>query len=141
MSGYWNRPEATAEAIRDGWLYTGDMGAMSADGFITLKDRSKDLIISGGTNIYPREVEEDLLLHPLVSEAAVVGQANEDWGEEVVAFVVTKGPVRTGELDEHCAEHIARFKRPKHYHFPSELPKNGYGKILKTALRELLRSQ
>ena len=140
MAGYWNNPEATANTIRDGWLWTGDRGAMDKDGFVTLHDRSKDVIISGGTNIYPREVEEALLLHPAVHEAAVVGRPHADWGEEVVAFVVpAAGSELTARgLDSHCLDHIARFKRPKDYVIVAELPKNNYGKVLKTALREQL---
>jgi long-chain acyl-CoA synthetase len=137
MSGYWNDPEATAAAIRDGWLATGDVGRLDDAGFLTLLDRSKDLVISGGTNIYPREVEEALLLHEQVSEVAVIGRPDVEWGEVVVSFVVARGPVDSAELDAHCLAHIARFKRPKHYRFVVELPKNHYGKVLKTALREL----
>lgn len=140
MLGYWRNPEATNKAIRDGWLLTGDVGSMDCDGFLTLKDRSKDVIISGGSNIYPREVEEALLLHPSVREASVVGRPSEEWGEEVVAFIVAKPGVKleTSELDRHCLEHIARFKRPKSYIFEIELPKNNYGKVLKTELRARL---
>ncbi len=90
MAGYWRNPEATAAAIRDGWLWTGDVGCLDADGFLTLKDRSKDLLISGGSNIYPREVEEVLLTAPGVAEAAVVGAPDAEWGEVVVAFVVAQ---------------------------------------------------
>ncbi len=136
MPGYWNNPDASAKALRDGWLMTGDIGVIDADGYLTLKDRSKDMIISGGSNIYPREVEEVLLMHSGVSEASVVGRAHPDWGEEVVAFVV--GTAEPGELDRLCVENIARFKRPKDYIFLSELPKNNYGKVLKTELREML---
>jgi len=137
MAGYWRNPEATAKTLRDGWLWTGDMGALDADGFLTLKDRSKDVIISGGSNIYPREVEEVLLRHPGVREVSVIGQPDPEWGEVVVAFV--SGTAVTAEaLDALCLEHIARFKRPKHYRFVADLPKNNYGKVLKTALRELL---
>ena len=138
MAGYWNNPEATRKAIRDGWLWTGDMGTFDEDGFLTLKDRSKDVIISGGSNIYPREVEEVLLLHPDVLETSVVGRPHADWGEEVIAFVVPK-PGRTlddAALDRLCLDHIARFKRPKRYVHLAELPKSSYGKVLKTALRE-----
>lgn len=140
MLGYWNRPEATAATIRDGWLFTGDMGALSADGLLTLKDRSKDVIISGGTNIYPREVEEALLLHPAVREVSVIGRSHPDWGEEVVAFVVLADGADTGAaaLDAHCQDHIARFKRPKTYRFVKDLPKNNYGKVTKTTLRDWL---
>jgi len=141
MAGYWNNPQATAAAIRDGWLWTGDMGSLDDDGFLTLKDRSKDLIISGGSNIYPREVEEALLSSPLVAEASVVGQPDPEWGEVVTAFVVPAAGTHPDAalLDAHCLTQIARFKRPKHYHFVAELPKSNYGKVLKTALRERLQ--
>ncbi len=140
MRGYFRNPDATTGTLRDGWLHTGDMGALDDDGFLTLKDRSKDLIISGGSNIYPREVEEVLLRHDGVLEASVVGEPHPDWGERVVAFIVPKPgrPVREAELDELCLAHIARFKRPRAYRFLTELPKNNYGKILKTRLRALL---
>ena len=137
MPGYWRNPEATAKTLRDGWLWTGDMGALDADGFLTLKDRSKDVVISGGSNIYPREVEAVLLRHPGVREVSVVGQPDPQWGEVVVAFVVGAG-VSPEELDGLCLQHIARFKRPKRYHFVASLPKNNYGKVLKTALRAQL---
>ncbi len=142
MAGYWRNPEATAAAVRDGWLWTGDMGSLDDDGFITLKDRSKDLIISGGSNIYPREVEEVLLQAPGVAEVAVVGEPHPEWGEAVVAFVVlqTAHPPDPPALDAWCLSRIARFKRPKRYEFVLELPKNGYGKVLKRELRERLRS-
>jgi long-chain acyl-CoA synthetase len=151
MSGYWNDPEGTAAALRrevaprpqgsdEPWLWTGDLGSFDADGFLTLRDRSKDLIVSGGSNVYPREVEEVLLLHPKVAEASVVGRPDPEWGEAVVAFVVARGeapPVE--ELDRLCLEHIARFKRPKEYRFVASLPKNHYGKVVKTELRAVLR--
>jgi long-chain acyl-CoA synthetase len=139
MAGYWRNTEATAAAIRDGWLWTGDMGTLDADGFLTLKDRSKDLIISGGSNIYPREVEEVLLTAPGVAEVAVVGAPDPEWGEIVVAFVVPQpgagATLDAKTLDAFCLEHIARFKRPKRYEFVDSLPKNNYGKVLKTVLR------
>ncbi len=139
MSGYWNNPEGTAAALRDGWLWTGDLGAFDGDGFLTLKDRSKDLIVSGGSNIYPREVEEVLLAHPGVAEASVVGRPDREWGEVVVAFVVPRGAApATAELDRLCLENIARFKRPKEYRFVERLPKNNYGKVVKTELRKEL---
>jgi len=143
MAGYWRNPEATAAALRDGWLWTGDMGALDADGFLTLKDRSKDLIISGGSNIYPREVEEVLLTAPGVAEVAVVGAPDPEWGEIVVAFVVPlPGAVLDSKaLDAFCLDQIARFKRPKRYEIVDALPKNNYGKVLKTALREQAASQ
>ena len=141
MAGYWRNPEATAAALQGGWLWTGDVGSLDADGFLTLKDRSKDLLISGGSNIYPREVEEVLLTAPGVAEAAVVGAPDAEWGEVVVAFVVPRPGMTPAEaaLDAHCLERIARFKRPKRYLFVDELPKNAYGKVLKTALRARLR--
>jgi long-chain acyl-CoA synthetase len=140
MAGYWRNEPATAAAIRDGWLYTGDVGCLDADGFLTLKDRSKDLIISGGSNIYPREVEEVLLTFPGVAEAAVVGTPDPEWGEVVVAFVVPRPnvDVAINALDQHCLTQIARFKRPKQYLLVDRLPKNNYGKVLKTELRERL---
>jgi long-chain acyl-CoA synthetase len=122
MQGYWRNAAATAATLRRGWLHTGDLGSLDAHGFLTLKDRSKDVIISGGANIYPREVEEVLLRHAAVAEASVVGRPSIEWGEEVVAF---------------CVGSIARFKRPKDYIFLSSLPKNNYGKVLKTELRRL----
>ena len=136
MPGYWDDPQASAAALRDGWLWTGDIGRLDEDGFLTLLDRSKDLVVSGGTNIYPREVEEALLTHPDVTEVSVIGRPDAEWGEVVVAYVVAVGKVDAQALDAHCLAHIARFKRPKHYCFVDELPKNNYGKVLKTALRE-----
>jgi long-chain acyl-CoA synthetase len=140
MAGYWRNPQANESALRGGWLHTGDVGSLDARGCLTLKDRSKDLIISGGTNIYPREIEDVLLTHPRVAQASVVGAPHPDWGEEVVAFVVAAPghPVTADELDAVCLDNIARFKRPKRYVFVDDLPKNNYGKVLKTALRERL---
>ncbi len=140
MAGYWRNPEATQAAIRDGWLFTGDMGCLDAHGFLTLKDRSKDLIISGGSNVYPREVEEVLLQAPGVSEVAVVGAPDPEWGEVIVAFVVVQPNARISakDLDAFCLNEIARFKRPKRYVLVDSLPKNNYGKVLKTELRQKL---
>ncbi len=139
MKGYWRDPAASAETLRGGWLHTGDMGAFDEEGFLTLKDRSKDLIISGGSNIYPREVEEVLLRHPGVLEVSVIGRPHPDWGEEVVACVVARPQhsVSAAELDALCLSAIARFKRPRGYVFLEALPKNNYGKVLKTELRKL----
>ncbi|SLN29885.1 Long-chain-fatty-acid--CoA ligase [Falsiruegeria litorea R37] len=134
MPGYWRNEAANAKTLLDGWLMTGDMGFMDEDGYVTLQDRSKDLIITGGSNVYPREVEEVLLAHPLVEEVSVVGRPHAEWGEEVVAFVV--GTADPEELDRLCIDSIARFKRPKDYLRLSELPKNNYGKVLKTELRK-----
>jgi long-chain acyl-CoA synthetase len=144
MRGYWRDPEASAATLRGGWLHTGDVGVMDADGFLTLRDRSKDLIISGGANIYPREIEEVLLQHPGVGEVAVVGRPDPEWGETVVAFVVAAKdrPADAidlrADLDAHCLAHIARFKRPKEYRFVEALPKNNSGTVLKTELRAWL---
>lgn len=139
MAGYWRNAEATAKTLRDGWLWTGDLGCFDEDGFLTLKDRSKDVIISGGSNIYPREVEEVLLKHPAVREVSVIGQVDAEWGELVVAFVVcndTATRPSPSDLDALCLANIARFKRPKEYYFIENLPKNNYGKVLKTELRK-----
>ena len=140
MPGYWQNPEASAKTLVDGWLMTGDVGRMDAEGYLTMVDRSKDLIISGGTNIYPREVEECLLEHADVEEASVVGRPHPEWGEDVVAFVVLRRGAALDEaaLEAHCLANIARFKRPKAYFAVPELPKNNYGKVLKTELRERL---
>jgi long-chain acyl-CoA synthetase len=140
MRGYWQDPDASAAALRGGWLHTGDVGVLDADGFLSLRDRSKDLIISGGSNIYPREVEEVLLQHPGVAEVSVIGRPDPQWGEAVVAFVVAAPGRRcdAGLLDAHCLASIARFKRPKEYRFIEALPKNNYGKVLKTELRASL---
>jgi long-chain acyl-CoA synthetase len=135
MPGYWNNPDATAQAIRNGWLFTGDVGVFDGGGYLTIKDRSKDMVISGGSNIYPREIEEILLEHPSVREASVIGRPDPQWGEVIVAYVV--GEARAPELDALCLSKIARFKRPKDYVFVDALPKNNYGKILKTKLREI----
>ncbi|MCX7560113.1 AMP-binding protein [Sulfitobacter sp. F26204] len=136
MPGYWRNPKATERTLRDGWLMTGDIGVLDAEGYLTLKDRSKDVIITGGANVYPREVEEVLLIHPEVREVSVVGRPHAEWGEEVVAFVV--GTASDAVLDALCLENIARFKRPKSYIRLNELPKNNYGKVLKTELRRRL---
>ena len=148
MAGYWANEAATQSTLRNGWLHTGDVGSLDAAGFLTLRDRSKDVIISGGSNIYPREVEEVLLLHPQVSEVAVVGLRDADWGEVVIAFLVATDGMGcedeqlnlqlNEQLDALCLDHIARFKRPKAYRWLSALPKNSYGKVLKTELRAML---
>ena len=143
MTNYWNQPEASAETLRGGWLHTGDMGSFDEDGFLTLRDRSKDLIISGGMNIYPREVEEVLLQHSAVTAVAVVGKPDAEWGEAVIAFVVVNPDASptTAELDQMCLDRIARFKRPKEYRFIQSLPTNNYGKVVKRELREMLATE
>jgi long-chain acyl-CoA synthetase len=144
MSGYWNQPDATAETLRGGWLHTGDVGSLDEEGYLTLHDRSKDLIISGGMNIYPREVEEALLAHPGVGAVAVVGRPDPQWGESVVAFVVANdetAPPASADLDRACLDRIARYKRPKEYRFVDTLPTNNYGKVVKRELRDRLRGE
>jgi long-chain acyl-CoA synthetase len=142
MGGYWNNAEATQQTIVDGALRTGDIGLLDKRGLLQLKDRSKDVIISGGSNIYPREVEEALLTHEAVNEVAVVGIPDPQWGESVVAFVVCRQGAVTSEqeLDAVCLQTIARFKRPKRYIFVQELPKNGTGKVLKRELQKNITS-
>ncbi len=135
VPGYWRDPEATRRTMGDGWLRTGDLGAFDEDGFLYIKDRSKDLIISGGANIYPREVEDVLLSHPAVREVSVIGVPDREWGERVVACVVAERELGEAELDAWCLARIARFKRPRRYLFLGALPKNNYGKILKRELR------
>jgi long-chain acyl-CoA synthetase len=136
MPGYWRNPDASAKTLRDGWLMTGDIGLMDDEGYVTLQDRSKDMIITGGSNVYPREVEEVLMQHPDVLEVSVIGRAHAEWGEEIVAFVVGTAP--EAEMDALCLNNIARFKRPKLYVRIDALPKNNYGKVLKTELRAIL---
>ncbi|GHF75567.1 class I adenylate-forming enzyme family protein [Seohaeicola zhoushanensis] len=140
MQGYLDHPNANAKTLRDGWLWTGDLGQLDENGYLTLHDRAKDMVISGVSNIYPREVEEALLTHPEVSEVWVVGAPDPERGEIVVAFVVASGatPPETAALDAACPALIARFKKPKRYVFVKDLPKNNYGKVLKTELRERL---
>lgn len=138
MAGYWNRPDATAEALAGGWLHTGDLGRFDSDGYLTLLDRKKDLIISGGSNIYAREIEEVLLSHPGVAEVAVIGLPDPEWGENVAAIVVVSDiPPTPDELDRFCLDRIARYKRPKRYEFVAALPKNAAGKVLKRELRDM----
>jgi long-chain acyl-CoA synthetase len=134
MAGYWQDEEATHRALQDGFLHTGDIGVVDDEGYLHLKDRSKDLIISGGSNIYPREVEEVLLRHPGVREVSVIGRPDREWGEIVVAYVV--GEADRSDLDTLCLNAIARYKRPRDYVFVDTLPKNNYGKVLKTNIRE-----
>ena len=143
MAGYLDNAGANAAALKDGWLRTGDVGVMDPLGFFTLKDRSKDLIISGGSNVYPREVEEVLLRDSRVRETAVVGRPHPEWGEEIVAFVVAREGAAPDEaaLDRLCLDNLARFKRPRLYRFVEDLPKNNYGKVLKTELRQRLAKE
>jgi acyl-CoA synthetase (AMP-forming)/AMP-acid ligase II len=138
MKGYWNQPDATAETLRSGWLHTGDVGYLDEDGYLYVTDRKKDMIISGGANIYPREVEEVLCTHPAVREVTVIGVPDEKWGESVKALVVLRHEAQASEADliEHCRQRLASYKKPTSVEFLRELPKNAYGKILKRELRE-----
>lgn len=140
MTGYWNDDEGTREALRNGWLFTGDLGALDDRGRLLLAGRSKEVIISGGSNIYPKEIENVLISHEAVAEASVVGQSDPEWGEVVVAFIVCEqgAVVSAADLDSYFIERVARFKRPKRYLFISALPKSDNGKVLKRQLMQLL---
>ncbi|RNF39393.1 fatty acid--CoA ligase family protein [Planococcus salinus] len=137
MKGYYKMPEETSATIRDGWLYTGDLARVDEEGYFFIVDRKKDLVIVGGYNVYPREVEEVLFTHPGITEAAVVGLPDPDFGEAVHAYVVLKDQDLTiDELKSYCAEHLAKYKVPKHIEILDELPKNTTGKILRRALKD-----
>lgn len=138
MSGYWNNSIATQETLRNGWLHTGDVGYMDEDGFVYLADRKKDMIVSGGENVYSREVEEALMSHPAVQDAAVIGVPDPKWGEAVLGVIVTKAAMvlSAEELVQHCRGRIAGFKCPKRIEFVAQLPRLPSGKISKVALRE-----
>jgi acyl-CoA synthetase (AMP-forming)/AMP-acid ligase II len=136
MSGYQNKPEATAKAVVDGWYHSGDAGYLDEDGYLYIHDRVKDMIVSGGENIYPAEVENALHEHPLVLDCAVIGVPDERWGEAVKAIVVKKGAVTAAELIAFARVRIAGFKVPKSVDFIDALPRNPSGKILKKDLRE-----
>src|SRR4051794_36028527 len=137
MNGYWNRPDATAETLRNGWLHTGDIGRMDDHGYVYILDRTKDMVISGGLNVYPREIEEVLLRHPAISQAAVIGVPDAKWGEAVKAGGVADGATGLSEADviAFTAEHLAGYKKPKSVDFVADLPKTTYGKIDKKAIR------
>jgi long-chain acyl-CoA synthetase len=137
MAGYWHQPEPTATALRDGWYFTGDLGYRDEDWNIYLVDRAKDMIVSGGENVYSTEVEDALASHPAVEEVAAFGVPDPQWGEAVHAVVVPRAPVTPAELAAHCRERIAGFKVPRQIELSAEpLPKSAAGKILKRALRE-----
>jgi acyl-CoA synthetase (AMP-forming)/AMP-acid ligase II len=138
MSGYWRNPEATAQALRDGWLHTGDLGVRDAEGDIEIVDRLKDMIRTGGENVYAAEVERVLVSHPAVVEAAVIGVPDERWDERVVAVVALREPnaLDEAQLQEYCREHLARYKVPKEIRFTEDFPRTGVGKIAKPQLRE-----
>jgi len=138
MKGYWRNPEATVETLRKGWLHTGDMGYLDEGGYLFIMDRSKDMIITGGENVYPREIEEVIVRHPAVREVAVIGVPDEKWGEAIKAVVsLNPGkPATEEELIAFCKDNMASYKKPKSVDFVDELPKNNYGKILKRELRD-----
>ena len=138
MKEYWKMPEQTAEVFKNGWFHTGDMGTMDEGGYIYIVDRKSDMIISGGFNIYPREVEEVIMTHPGVAEAAVIGVPDDIWGESVKAFVVIRKGIEVSpeEIIEHCQQNLAGYKKPKTVDFIEEIPKNLYGKIDRRALKE-----
>jgi acyl-CoA synthetase (AMP-forming)/AMP-acid ligase II len=138
MKGYWRNPEATAETMRGGWLHTGDLGIMDERGYVYILDRAKDMIISGGENIYSREIEDIIIKHPSVYEVAVIGVPDEKWGEAVKAIVsLREGKKATEEeIIIFCKEHLASYKKPKSVEFIDAIPKNPYGKVLKRELRE-----
>jgi fatty-acyl-CoA synthase len=133
--GYWRNDEATARAFREGWLLTGDIAERDEEGNYRILGRLKDMIVSGGENVYPAEIEGVLHEHPAVADAAVVGVADERWGEVAAAFVVAERPVSEDELRQHCVERLARFKVPKSFAFVDELPRNSMGKIQKSELK------
>jgi acyl-CoA synthetase (AMP-forming)/AMP-acid ligase II len=139
MIGYWQMPEETAKKLRNGWLHTGDLGRIDEDGYVYIVERKNDLIISGGVNVYPREIEEVLYGHPAVSEATVVGVPDEHWGEVVKAFVVLKRGAKATEREiiDFCSERLASYKKPKAVDFWDELPKSSTGKILKKEIRKI----
>jgi long-chain acyl-CoA synthetase len=138
MVGYWQMPEQTAKKLKNGWLHTGDLGKLDEDGYVYVVERKDDLIISGGVNVYPREIEEVLYGHPSVSEASVIGLPDEHWGEIVKAVIVQKEGVRVTEREiiEFCGRSLAGFKKPKSVDFWRELPKSPQGKILKKEIRK-----
>jgi long-chain acyl-CoA synthetase len=140
MKGYYRMPEATAETIRDGWLHTGDIGRMDADGNLYVVDRMKDMIIRGGLNVYPRDIEEVLFEHPAIAEAAVIGRPDPEYGEEVIAFVVLRPDASAGaeEILAFCRQKLAKYKTPKEIHFIASLPKSGVGKVVRRELRAQL---
>jgi malonyl-CoA/methylmalonyl-CoA synthetase len=138
FAGYWRRPEATAGSFRDGWFRTGDLGAVDPDGYLRIVGRAKELIISGGFNVYPREVEEVLLAHPGVMDAAVVGAPDAEWGERVCAFVVAEPGVTDRDLADWCGSRLAPYKRPRRWERVDEVPRNALGKVVRHALVERL---
>jgi acyl-CoA synthetase (AMP-forming)/AMP-acid ligase II len=138
MIAYWQMPEETQKKLKNGWLYTGDLGKFDEDGYVYIVERKNDMIISGGVNVYPREIEEVLYRHPAVSEASVIGLPDEHWGEVVKAVIVLKEGAQASEAEiiEFCGKNLAGFKKPKTVDFCKELPKSPQGKILKKEIRK-----
>jgi acyl-CoA synthetase (AMP-forming)/AMP-acid ligase II len=138
MMGYYKEPEATEQTLKEGWLHTGDLGKLDDEGFLYIVDRKKDMIISGGENVYPREIEDVLYTHPKIVEAAVIGLPDPSWGESIHAVITLKqGEDMSGEeVIDHCKSHIASFKKPKSVEFVDKLPRTSAGKVLKRILRE-----
>jgi fatty-acyl-CoA synthase len=143
MKGYYKDRKATKEALKGGWFHTGDLGRMDEEGYVYIVDRKKDMIVSGGENIYPREIEELLYHHPKIQDGAVIGIPDPMWGESVKAFVVLKNgePMKEEEVIEYCKSHLASYKKPKTVEFMESLPRNPSGKVLKTLLREQSRDR
>jgi long-chain acyl-CoA synthetase len=138
MKGYWKKPEETAIALRNGWLYTGDIATMDKDGYFYIVDRKKDMIISGGYNVYPRDIDEVLYAHPKVQEACAIGVPHETRGEQIKTFIVLKeGEIATEqEILEYCAGKLAKYKLPTMVEFRKELPKSNVGKVLRKILKQ-----
>jgi acyl-CoA synthetase (AMP-forming)/AMP-acid ligase II len=136
MQGYWNDPAATKDAFRAGWYHTGDLGRFDEDGYLYLLDRAKELVISGGANIYPREVENVLITHPAIRDVAVFGIPDRFWGESVVAAIVTEPgqTIDSDEIERLCRENLASYKKPRHVVYTDSLPRSAYGKVLKREL-------
>lgn len=143
MLGYYRKPDATREVMRGGWLHTGDLARMDEEGYIYIVDRKKDLIISGGENIFPREIEEVLLEHPAIADAAVVGSPDPLWGEVVHAFLVLREGYSLNQeaVVEYCKKRLAGYKKPRRVTFLEQIPRNPSGKTLKTRLREISMEQ
>jgi acyl-CoA synthetase (AMP-forming)/AMP-acid ligase II len=140
MKGYWRNPDATAKALKGGWLHTGDIGHFDSGGRLRVLDRRHDTIISGGTNIYPKEIEDVLAAHPSVREVIAFGLPDSEWGESVAVALVAEAGMTEDAVLDFCRDQLARFKKPKHVFFLEELPKNAYGKVLRRTLREQFAS-
>ncbi|HDT14807.1 MAG TPA: fatty acid--CoA ligase, partial [Firmicutes bacterium] len=143
MKGYFNKPEETAESIKDGWLYTGDIGKLDEDGYLYIVDRKKDLILVNGMNLYPREVEEILYAHPAVEDVSVVGKKDEIQGEAPVGVIKLKegAAVSESDLKKFCRQHLANFKVPHKFEFWDELPRTGTGKVLKREIKRMINEK